>query len=84
VRRSSGAFECPSASEKLQGAGALQDAVALEQRTVKLLLCLLLARVHGKSPVEYLTDAQRAFITRFVLTHLPNPPSLAALTAAWT
>lgn len=56
----------------------------LEQRTVKLLLCLLLARVHGKSPVEYLSEAQRAFITRFVLTHLPNPPSLAALSAAWT
>ena len=56
----------------------------LEQRTVKLLLCLLLARVHGKSPVEYLTDAQPAFITRFVLTHLPHPPStLSALTAAW-
>jgi aminoglycoside phosphotransferase (APT) family kinase protein len=56
----------------------------LEQRTVRLLLCLLLARVHGKSPVEYLSEAQRAFITRFVLTHLPNPPSLAALSAAWT
>lgn len=56
----------------------------LEQRTVRLLLCLLLARVHGKSPVEYLSEAQRAFITRFVLTHFPNPPSLAALTAAWT
>jgi len=83
VRRSSGAFESPSASEKLQRAGALQDAVALEQRTVKLLLCLLLARVHGKSPVEYLTDAQHAFITRFVLTHLPNPPPLAELTASW-
>ena len=84
VRRTSGAFESPSACEKLQRAGALQDAVALEQRTVKLLLCLLLARVHGKSPVEYLSDAQRAFITRFVLTHLPNPPSLAVLSAAWT
>ena len=52
----------------------------LEQRTVRLLLCLLLARVHGKSPVEYLTDAQRGYITRFVLTHLPQPPPLAALT----
>jgi hypothetical protein len=57
-------------------AACVQD---LEERTVKLLLCLLLARVHGKSPVEYLSEAQRAFITRFVLTHLPNPPhSLAA------
>lgn len=55
----------------------------LEQRTVRLLLCLLLARVHGKSPVEYLSEAQHGFITRFVLAHLPEPPSLAALTAAW-
>lgn len=52
----------------------------LEQRTVRLLLCLLLARVHGKSPVEYLTDAQRGFITRFVITHLPQPPPLADFT----
>lgn len=55
----------------------------LEQRTVKLLLCLLLARVHGKSPVEYLTDAQRGFVTRLVLKHLPNLPSLAALTSTF-
>lgn len=56
----------------------------LEQHTVRLLLCLLLARVHGKSPVEYLSDAQRDHVTRFVLAHLPNPPSLAALTDSWT
>lgn len=55
----------------------------LEQNTVRLLLCLLLARVHGKSPVEYLSDEQRAFVTRFVLMHLSNPPSLAALTDSW-
>lgn len=55
----------------------------LEARTVKLLLCLLLARVHGKSPVEYLNETQRAHITRFVLTHLPNPPALPKLTASW-
>lgn len=55
----------------------------LEMRTVKLLLCLLLARVHGKSPVEYLSDEQRAFVTRFVLAHLPNLPSLATMTASW-
>ncbi len=56
----------------------------LEQRTVKLLLCLLLARVHGKSPAEYLSAAQGDLITRFVLAHLSQPPSLAALTHAWT
>lgn len=56
----------------------------LEERTVRLLLCLLLARVHGKSPVEYLNESQQARVTRFVLTHLPHPPSLTALTASWT
>jgi aminoglycoside phosphotransferase (APT) family kinase protein len=56
----------------------------LEERTVRLLLCLLLARVHGKSPVEYLNESQQARVTRFVLTHLPNPPLLTALTASWT
>jgi aminoglycoside phosphotransferase (APT) family kinase protein len=55
----------------------------LEQHTVKLLLCLLLARVHGKSPAEYLSPAQRDLVTRFVLSHLPQPPSLALLTEAW-
>ncbi|MBE7497816.1 MAG: aminoglycoside phosphotransferase family protein [Verrucomicrobiaceae bacterium] len=55
----------------------------LEERTVQLLLCLVLARVHGKSPVEYLSDAQRGGITRFVLAHLSQPPSLETLTAAF-
>lgn len=55
----------------------------LEERTVKLLLCLLLARVHGKSPVEYLSDAHSGGITRFVLAHLSQPPSLETLTAAF-
>ncbi|MFN0080599.1 MAG: phosphotransferase family protein [Prosthecobacter sp.] len=55
----------------------------IEEHTVRLLLCLLLARVHGKSPVEYLTEVQRGFITRFVLAHLSSPPSLAALTSAF-
>jgi len=55
----------------------------LERHTVNLLLCLLLARVHGKSPAEYLSAEQGERVTRFVLTHLPQPPALAALTAAW-
>ena len=55
----------------------------LEERTVKLLLCLLLARVHGKSPVEYLSEPQKAHVTRFVLAHLPHPPSIAELTSSW-
>ena len=55
----------------------------LEKNTVKLLLCLLLARVHGKSPAEYLSPAQGELVTRFVLSHISQPLSLAALTEAW-
>jgi len=57
----------------------------LESRTAKLVLCLMLARVHGKSPAEYLTrDAQRAAVTDFAGRHLPHPPgTIAALTALW-
>lgn len=57
----------------------------LERRTARLTLCLLLARVHGKSPVEYLTEpTQRQFVTDFVQQHLPHPPEqISHLTAAW-
>lgn len=64
--------------------GARADA-DLERRIVRLLLCLLLARMHGKSPVEYLPDpVQREFVTEFVRTHLPRPPErIAEITTAW-
>jgi aminoglycoside phosphotransferase (APT) family kinase protein len=40
-----------------------------------LLLCLLLARVDGKSPVEYLTDtSKKDFVRGFVHKHLASPP----------
>jgi len=55
----------------------------IEERTTRLLRCFLLARVHGKSPVEYLNPAQQAQVTRFVLAHLDSTTSLASLTAAW-
>ncbi|MBL9214505.1 MAG: phosphotransferase [Opitutaceae bacterium] len=64
------------------GAHATPD---LEARTVRLLLCLLLARVHGKSPAEYLTDpVRRDYVTAFVRRLLPRPPAqLAELAADW-
>lgn len=63
--------------------GANADA-ELERRLVRLLLCLMLARVHGKSPVEYLAAKPQEFVTRFVLEHLANPPStLPDLVRAW-
>ena len=50
-----------------------------------LLLCLLLARVDGKSPVEYLTaPSKKDFIRSFVHRHLPSPPrTLPELIELW-
>ena len=48
-----------------------ESAAALEARTAELLDGLLLARVDGKSPVEYLrTDVQRACVRGFALARL--------------
>lgn len=54
----------------------------LESRVARLLLMLMLARVDGKSPVEYLDSARRQFIRDFVPQHLQNP-SLGEITDAW-
>ena len=57
----------------------------LEQRAASLLPGLLLARVDGKSPVEYLTqDSQKNFVRAFATTFLQSPPArLADITNAW-
>lgn len=60
------------------------QAIRIENRLVPLLLMLLLARVDGKSPVEYLTPRRREFIRTFVYQHLPSPAqSLAQLCDIW-
>ncbi len=60
------------------------EAQTIEKRLVPLLLMLLLARVDGKSPVEYLAAPKRKFIRAFVTKHLPSPPeSLRALRDIW-
>ncbi len=58
---------------------------AVEQRAAALLPGLLLARVDGKSPVEYLNDdAQRDTVRRCARRLLAQPvPTLAAVQAAW-
>jgi len=58
---------------------------ALDARTARLLAGLLLARIDGKSPVEYLdTEALREPVRRVARALLLRPPdSLAALRAAW-
>ncbi len=56
----------------------------IELRVVPLLLMLLLARVDGKSPAEYLTLRKQQFIRDFVPKHLPSPPrNLARLSDIW-
>ncbi len=39
-----------------------EEPAALEARVCRLLPCLMLARVDGKSPVEYLDEAEKAFV----------------------
>lgn len=56
----------------------------LEARTARLLLMILLARVHGKSPVEYLQPRQQEIVSRFGTRLLPQPPAtIAEITEAW-
>ncbi len=60
------------------------DALQIEQRLVPLLLMLLLARVDGKSPVEYLTPRKQHFVRAFVRRYLPSlPKGLTALLEIW-
>lgn len=56
----------------------------LEQRVATLLPGLLLARVDGKSPVEYLGEPQRARVREAAVALLRDPPAhLASLAARW-
>jgi aminoglycoside phosphotransferase (APT) family kinase protein len=53
-------------------------------RTARFVLLLLLARVDGKSPVEYLTPAQQETVRRFVLPRLGREAlNLEELSAEW-
>jgi hypothetical protein len=56
----------------------------LEARIAALLPGLTLARVDGKSPVEYLGDPQRESVRRMAMHLLQNTPeSLDVLAAYW-
>lgn len=60
------------------------DANQIEERLLSLLPMLLLARVDGKSPVEYLTSAKREFVRVFVYKSLQSPGDcLADLRDMW-
>jgi aminoglycoside phosphotransferase (APT) family kinase protein len=62
-----------------------ESAATLEARTAALLPGLLLARVDGKSPVEYLTqDSQRDAVRRVARALLQRPPErLGEVAQAW-
>lgn len=64
---------------------AWEPVADLDARTAALVPGLLLARIDGKSPVEYLAEpADRERVRDVALAHLAHrPPSLAALLAAF-
>ena len=52
-----------------------EDLASLERRITQLIPMLLLARVDGKSPVEYLTEKTSKEIRRFALSSINHPPA---------
>jgi aminoglycoside phosphotransferase (APT) family kinase protein len=62
-----------------------EPAAALESRVAALLPGLALARVDGKSPVEYLGEPQREAVRRVAIGLLQDPPAtLEAIALRWT
>jgi aminoglycoside phosphotransferase (APT) family kinase protein len=67
-----------------RGYQAVRPSPELEPRVVRLLQMLMLARVDGKSPVEYLDASRQNMVRQFVLRQLPaGKPSLRQLTNSW-
>jgi len=61
-----------------------EDSGRLEARVAALLPGLALARVDGKSPVEYLDEPRREAVRRASIALLQDPaPSLATISARW-
>ncbi len=57
----------------------------LERRTASLLSAFLLARIDGKSPVDYLTDADQTFVRALAKEFLADIPShLQYMQDRWT
>lgn len=52
-----------------------EDADRLEARVAALLPALMLARIDGKSPVEYLSEAERSLVRRFAIPLVAAPPA---------
>jgi 5-methylthioribose kinase len=62
-----------------------EEPAALDRRTARLLAILLLARIDGKSPVEYLTaERDKAFVRRAALDFIGRRElSLAEIAKGW-
>jgi aminoglycoside phosphotransferase (APT) family kinase protein len=61
-----------------------EPAASMDRRTARLLPGLFLARVDGKSPVEYLTEHDKDRVRSVATALLANPPDrLAHVAAAW-
>lgn len=62
-----------------------ENRAAIEARAAALIPALLLARIDGKSPVEYITDEQdKIFVRGFAKQYLAHPRhSLTELRALW-
>jgi aminoglycoside phosphotransferase (APT) family kinase protein len=61
-----------------------EEPAQLERRAGRLLPALLLARVDGKSPVEYLGDREQVFVREMSRAWLANPPNgLNQLVRLW-
>jgi aminoglycoside phosphotransferase (APT) family kinase protein len=69
----------------VQEAGDAIDSMALERRVARLLLMLLLARMDGKSPIEYLTDQQKTdWVRQFARSGiLKGHSSLSDIVGQW-
>jgi aminoglycoside phosphotransferase (APT) family kinase protein len=83
---SRGFLDCFSAMAEAYRAGVAWEAPdGLERRAARLLPGLFLARVDGKSPVEYLTaEADKDRVRRVARALLADPPdTLAAVRTAW-
>jgi aminoglycoside phosphotransferase (APT) family kinase protein len=60
------------------------DCASLEPRVTRLLLMLLLARIDGKSPVEYLTTQQADWVRQFTRSALlADCSTLSGLVGSW-
>ena len=55
----------------------------VEKRTASLLPALLLARVDGKSPVEYLSDAQKSLVRNVARALIDKASSLQQIRETW-